>query len=153
MATTTQSRPLATGGTMFAATIMVLAGIFQLFQGIFLIAKDPIFVTTPNYTLKFSTTSWGWIHLIVGIIVALVGLAVFTGAMWARILAIGIVALQMFSSFFFLPYYPLWSLIVVALDIFIIWSLAVAPSRDSMGGRGRRSDMVDPNPDRDTMIR
>jgi hypothetical protein len=131
MSTATRSRPMATGGLFFAATIMVLTGLFQLFQGIAAIAKDDIFVTTPNYLFKFDTTSWGWIHLIIGALVAITGFFVFTKAPWARFVAIGLVALQAFSNFFFIPYYPLWAIALVAIDIFVIWALAAAPGRMS----------------------
>ncbi len=136
MSTPTQSRPMATGGLLFAATIMVLAGLFQFFQGIIGVAKDEIFVTTPNYLLRFNTTTWGWIHLILGLVIMVTGFFVFTKAPWARGVAIVLVALQAFSNFFFLPYYPFWALTLVALDIFIIWALTVAPGRageDSYG--------------------
>jgi hypothetical protein len=126
-----RSRPMATGGLFFAATIMVLAGLFQFFQGIAAIAKDQIFVTTPNYVLKFNTTTWGWIHLVIGLVVAVTGFFVFTRAPWARGVAIFFIALQMFSNFFFLPYYPLWAVIIIGLDVFVIWALVVAPDRVS----------------------
>jgi hypothetical protein len=131
MSTTTQSRPMATGGLLFAATIMVLAGLFQFFQGIIGIAKDQIYVTTPNYLFKFNTTAWGWIHLIIGLIVIVTGFFVFTKAPWARGVGIFFVAVQMFSNFFFLPYYPFWALTLIAIDIFVIWALAVAPGRQA----------------------
>ena len=134
MTTTTQPRPMAVGGLLFAATIMILTGLFQLFQGIAAIAKDNLFVATPNYLLQFSTTSWGWIHLVIGAIVAITGFFVLTNAPWARVVAIGLVALQAFANFFFVPYYPFWSLTLVAIDIFIIWALAVAPGRSATRG-------------------
>jgi hypothetical protein len=126
---------MATGGLLFAATIMVLAGLFQFFQGIVGIAKDQIYVTTPNYLFKFNTTTWGWIHLVLGLIVMVIGFFVFTKAPWARGFAILFVAVQMFSNFFFVPYYPFWALTLVAIDIFIIWALAAAP-RHQMGDAG-----------------
>jgi hypothetical protein len=135
MTTTTQSRPVATGGMLFAATIMVISGLFQFFQGIAGIAKDQIYVGTPNYAFKFDTTAWGWIHLIIGIIVAVTGFFVFTAAPWARMVAIGLVSLQALSNFLFLPYFPFWALIVIALDLFIIWALAVGPVREEVGTR------------------
>jgi hypothetical protein len=142
MSTTTQSRPMATGGLLFAATLMVLAGLFQFFQGIIGIAKDEIFVTTPNYLFKFNTTTWGWIHLIIGLVIMVTGFFVFTRAPWARGLAILLVALQAFSNFFFLPYYPFWALTLVALDVFVIWALAVAPGRQA----GEDSMFADADP-------
>jgi hypothetical protein len=129
MSTATRSRPMATGGLLFAATIMVLSGLFQFFQGIAGIAKDEIFVATPNYVFKFNTTAWGWINLVIGLIVAVTGFFVFTRAPWARGVAIAFVAFQAFTNFFFLPYYPFWALSIVALDIFVIWALAAAPGR------------------------
>ena len=130
MTSARMSRPMATGGVLFAGTIMILTGLFQLFQGIEAILKDDIFVSTPNYLFQFSTTSWGWIHLVIGAVVAITGFFLFTGSLWARAVAIGLVSLQAFSSFFFLPYFPLWALVIIALDIFIIWALAVAPMRE-----------------------
>jgi len=122
------SRAVAAGGVLFAAVIMVLNGLFQIFQGIAGIAKDNIFLATPDYLFQFNTTAWGWIHLIIGILVVLTGFALFTGSLWARAVAIMLVALQAFANFFFLPYYPLWALVIIALDAFVIWALAVAPS-------------------------
>jgi hypothetical protein len=116
---------VASGVVLFAGTMMILIGVFQFFVGIGAIAHDAVFVNTPNYVLKFDTTAWGWIHLILGVIVAVTGYFLFTGAGWARMVAIGLVALQAFANFFFLPYYPLWALIIIAVDIAVIWALAV----------------------------
>jgi hypothetical protein len=106
---------------------MILNGLLQIFQGISLIAKDNIFVTTGNYVYKFDTTSWGWIHLILGIIVVIVGYLVLTGMKWARWIGIVLVGLQMIANFFYLPYYPFWGLVIIAIDVFVIWALAAAP--------------------------
>jgi hypothetical protein len=125
--TSMTSRAVAAGGVLFAATIMVLTGLFQIFEGIAGIAKDNLYLSTPNYLFQFNVTAWGWIHLIIGIIVTLVGLFLFTGSVVARGIAIGLAALQAFANFFFLPYYPLWAIIIIALDAFVIWALIVAP--------------------------
>src|SRR5262249_35797761 len=119
----------ASGGLLFAAALMILNGLLQLFQGIALIAKDQIFVATGNYVYKFDTTAWGWIHLALGVIVAIVGYMVLTGATWARWVGIVLVTLQAIANFFYLPYYPLWGIIIVAIDVFVIWALAVAPKQ------------------------
>ncbi|HEY2791366.1 MAG TPA: hypothetical protein VGJ28_03360, partial [Micromonosporaceae bacterium] len=120
-------RAWATGGLIFAGTVLALNGLFQFFQGIAAIAKDDIYVAVPNYVLKFNTTTWGWIHLIIGILVALTGFAILAGQVWARGVGIALAAISAFTNFFFLPYYPLWALIIVGLDIFVIWALASAP--------------------------
>jgi hypothetical protein len=124
--------PVAAGGMLFAAIMMVLNGLFQFFQGIAAIAKDDIFLSTPNYIYRFNTSTWGWIHLILGIVVALTGFALFRGSAWARGVGIGLVSLQALANFFFLGYRPVWSLVIIALDIFIIWALASAPDPERL---------------------
>ena len=119
---------LAAGGVLFAAVLMIMNGLFQFFQGIMAVAKDDVFVSTTNYVFQFNTTSWGWIHLIFGLIIAVVGFFLLTGAVWARAVAIALVGLQALTNFFFLPYYPWWALVIIALDIFVIWALATAPT-------------------------
>lgn len=127
MTTSAHSSRSATGSMLFAATLMVLAGLFQVFQGIAGIAHDHIFISTGAYTYKFDTTAWGWIHLIIGIVVMVTGFFVFTAAPWARAVGVVLVAVQALASFFFLPYYPIWALTILALDIFVIWALATGP--------------------------
>ncbi|HEX6873064.1 MAG TPA: hypothetical protein VF163_18355, partial [Micromonosporaceae bacterium] len=78
----------ANGGMIFAATMMVIVGIFQIFEGIAAIAKDSFFVVGPNYAYEIDTTVWGWIHLGVGIVVAAAGFFLFTGATVARVIGI-----------------------------------------------------------------
>jgi hypothetical protein len=70
-------------------------------------------------------TSWGWIHLIGGVVVALAGFFVFSGALWARSIGIVLAGLSAIANFLFIPYYPFWSLLMIALDVFVIWALAV----------------------------
>jgi hypothetical protein len=122
-----RSHAWATGGVLFAGTILILNGVFQLVQGIGAIARDNIYVGVPNYVLKLDTTAWGWIHLFVGIGVAVTGCFLLLDKVWARGVGIGLAALSAFTNFFFLPYYPLWSLILVALDAWVIWALVTAP--------------------------
>ena len=129
---TRRDNPVAAGGMLFAAIMMVLSGLFQFFQGIAALARNDIYVNTPNYVYRFSTTSWGWIHLILGLIVALTGFALFRGSGWARGVGIALVSLQALSNFFFLGYRPVWSLVIIALDIFIIWALASAPDPERL---------------------
>ena len=104
---------------------MVTVGIFGFFQGLVAIVngKD-FFVTTPNYFVSFDASQWGWIHLILGIIVALAGFFIFTGNVLARSVGIVIASLQALANFLWLPYYPIWGIIIIALDVFIIWGLA-----------------------------
>ena len=114
----------AVGGTLFAATIMVMIGVFQILMGIAAIARNAFFVRPPHYPYAVSTTGWGWIHLIIGVIVLLTGMFLFRGATWARVVGIGIVALAAIDNFLWLPYYPLWAILLIGLAVFVIWALA-----------------------------
>jgi hypothetical protein len=120
-------RDWSEGGMVFAAVMLVLLGVMQFAQGLAAIIKDSFYVVSPNYAFALDTTGWGWIHMIVGILVAVTGFFLFTGADWARGVGIGLAVLSAIAQFFFMPYYPLWALVIIALDVFVIWALATAP--------------------------
>jgi len=115
---------VAAGTSIVAAIVLITVGVLQFFQGIAALAKDEVFVVGVQYVYKFDLTTWGWIHLILGVVVVLVGVALFTGATWARIGAIILLALSIVANFLWIPYYPWWSLTVIALAILAIWGLA-----------------------------
>ncbi|MEU1349129.1 hypothetical protein ACFYPA_21840 [Streptomyces sp. NPDC005775] len=131
-AATDSRHPLRTGWTAFAAVLMIFGGAMAILQGISAIAKDDVFVTTRNYVFQFNLTGWGWIHLILGIVIVLAGCALFTGAFWARAVGVVLAGLGALANFAWLPHYPLWSIVLIALDIFIIWALCAGS-----GERGR----------------
>jgi len=113
----------AIGGMMFAATVMSMVGVFQAIVGLVAIIDDDFFVVGRNYTFELDTTAFGWIHLLLGIAVAGAGFALFAGRVSAAIFAIVLAALSAVANFFFIPYYPFWSSLVIALDVWVIWSL------------------------------
>jgi hypothetical protein len=117
----------AIGGMIFAATIMLVIGVFQILMGIAAIARNAFFFRPAHYPYSISTTGWGWIHLIIGVLVVLTALGLYRGETWARIVGIGIVALAAIDNFLFLPYYPLWSIVLIGLDVWVIWALAKGP--------------------------
>ena len=105
--------------------MMMIVGLFQFFAGLVaLIDGRNFYVTTPNFFLTFNATTWGWIHLIVGIVVGVAGYFVLTGNIAARTLGIVLAGIQAVVNFIWLPYYPLWSILIIALDVLVIWSLA-----------------------------
>jgi hypothetical protein len=114
----------AVGGTVFAGVILVLVGVFHLIAGLVAILDDQFYVVTRNYTYNLDVTGWGWIHLIAGALVVLAGMYVFSGATWARIVGITLAVLSAIANFFFIPYYPFWSLTIIALDVWVVWSLS-----------------------------
>ncbi len=122
--------PWATSWTVAAAVLMTFGGIMAIFQGIAAIAKDDVFVTTPNFTYEFSLTGWGWVHLILGALVTAAGIALFKESPWARTVGVALAGLSMIANFVWLPYFPVWAIVLIIIDGFIIWALC-APRRES----------------------
>ncbi|MFF5444445.1 hypothetical protein [Streptomyces sp. NPDC012888] len=122
-ATSGNPSPWAAGGTMFAAVLMIITGIFQIFEGIAALAEDDVVFRVRGYTFQFDLTTWGWIHLILGILVLVVGIAILKGTTWGRALGIALTGLMIIFHFLWLPYQPFWSLIAIAIGVFIIWAL------------------------------
>ena len=113
----------AAGGIAFAATMAVLVGTFQILQGLVAVLNDDFFVITRNYTFDLDTSAWGWIHMIIGVVMLGIGFGLYTRALWAVIGGIGIAMLSALANFFFIPYYPIWALLLIGIDAWIIWSL------------------------------
>jgi hypothetical protein len=113
----------ALGAIAFAATIMTLAGVFQALAGLVAIFNDDFYVVARNYTFDLDVSAWGWIHLILGLAVFATGLGLFARATWAGVVAIMICMLSALANFFFIPYYPIWSLLVIGLNFWVIWAL------------------------------
>lgn len=121
----TQRSGAAVGFTMFAAFMMILIGSFHVIAGLAAIIDDQFYAVTQEWVLQFDVTTWGWIHLIAGIVVLIAGLSLFTGAVWARTVGVILATLSAIANFAWLPYYPFWSLAIIAIDIFVIWALTV----------------------------
>jgi hypothetical protein len=119
----------AVGFTIFAGMVMIMAGAFQAIQGLAAVFEDDFFVLTRNYAFDLDVSTWGWIHLVWGIIVAAAGFSLFSGAVWARVVAVGIALVTGIVNFFYIPYYPVWSILIIALSIGVIWALT-AHGRD-----------------------
>jgi uncharacterized membrane protein HdeD (DUF308 family) len=113
----------AVGGLAFAGTMMILIGCFQAIAGIVAIANDNFYTIRAHYTFDLDTTGWGWIHLIIGILVLIAGFSLFARRPWAGITAVMLAGLSAVANFFFIPYYPFWSIVVIALDVWVIWAL------------------------------
>jgi hypothetical protein len=114
----------AVGFILFAAVMMIMAGVFQALQGLIGIFENEFYVPTRNYLFQFDATSWGWTHLLIGLLVAFAGWGLLSGRTWARTVAITLAVLSAIANFAFIPYYPFWSLLIITLDIFVIWAVA-----------------------------
>jgi hypothetical protein len=132
MSTPAASRPtrggpsatFATGFAMFAGVLMIIAGVWAVLAGLAAILADEVYVTTPEYVYGFDITGWGWIHLVLGVLVVLAGISVVQGATWGVVTGIVLASLSALVNFAFIPYYPIWSILIIALDVVIIWALA-----------------------------
>ncbi|HEY1176166.1 MAG TPA: hypothetical protein VGF17_08410 [Phytomonospora sp.] len=133
------SRAWALGGATFAGCMMIMVGVWQVLLGIAAIAKGEYFVVDDGYLYRFDTTAWGWIHLGIGALAIIAGFFVFTGATWARAVGIGLAVLSATVQFLWLPYQPLWAMLLIAVDVFVIWALA------SMGGAMRAEEGPPPS--------
>jgi hypothetical protein len=113
----------AVGFTVFAAIMMIMVGVFQALQGLIAIFENEFYVATRNYLFEFDATTWGWIHLVIGLVVAFAGWGLLSGQTWARIVGITLAALSATANFLFIPYYPFWSLLIITLNVLVIWAL------------------------------
>jgi hypothetical protein len=118
-----QTSGWAVGFIMFAAIMMIMVGVFQALQGLVAIFENEFYVATRNYTFQFDATTWGWIHLLVGLLVAFAGWGLLSGRTWARVVAITLAVLSAIANFLFIPYYPFWALLLVSLNILVIWAI------------------------------
>ena len=116
---------VAIGFSVFAATMMIMVGILHAIQGLVALLNDTFYVVGEEWVFSFDVTTWGWVHLLLGILVAFAGVFVLQGAVWARSIGVVIAALSVIVNFAWLPYYPVWGLVIIALNIFVIWALTV----------------------------
>ena len=111
------------GGITFAGTMLILIGMFQAIDGLVAIFNDDFFLVTQNYTFDLDVSASGWIHLLLGIGMMIAGWSIFSGKTWAAVVALTLAMLSALANFFFIPYYPFWSLVMIALDCWVIWAL------------------------------
>jgi hypothetical protein len=113
----------ALGGITFAACVLTIVGAFQIIGGLAAIINDDFFINVQNYSFDIDTTGWGWIHFLLGILLVITGFGLFGRAAWAGVTAIFLASLSAVVNFFSIPYYPAWSILVIALDVWVIWAL------------------------------
>jgi len=119
--------PWGEGLSVFAASMMMVVGLFQFFEGLVAVVDgDDFLLQTRNYVVQFDASTWGWTHLILGVVVAATGVFILTGNVLARGVGIFIVSLSALANFLWIPYYPIWAIIVIALDVAVIWALTSA---------------------------
>ena len=121
-----ETEGFAAGAIFTAGVLLLLAGLWQAFIGLVALLKDTntLLVVGEKWVFSFDVTAWGWIHVLVGAALFVVGIFVLRGALWAGIVGIGIAGLSALANFIWLPYYPIWAILIITLDVIIIWALA-----------------------------
>jgi hypothetical protein len=110
---------------IFAGTLLLLVGGFNVIYGLVALLKDQVLVASQAGLVAFDVTTWGWITLMVGIVQIAVGLGILGGQTWAIVAGVVIAVLNAFNQIAFLPAQPVWSTIIIAVDILIIYGLTV----------------------------
>ena len=119
------------GLVFFASVLLVIVGCFNLIYGIAAIANSHVFTAHAHYVFGDLRT-WGWVALILGVLQALVSIGVLAGNQVARWTGVALIGLNTIGQMFFLPGYPFWSLMIIAVDIVALWGLCAYGSRDNL---------------------
>jgi hypothetical protein len=114
------------GWIAFAGLMMVMLGTFHAVQGLVALFKDEYFlVGKSGLTLSVDFTTWGWIHIIGGIIIVAAGVGLFVGKVWARTIGVILAMVSAIVNVSFLAAYPIWSATMIAVDVLVIWAITV----------------------------
>lgn len=113
------------GWVAFASIMLFMAGMFGIIDGLVALIHDEVFVVTEDTIVLLDLTAWGWVHLIVGSIVLVTGLAVLSGQVWARVIGVTVAILSATTQLVFITVFPLWSLAIIAIDVLVIYGLVV----------------------------
>ena len=106
--------------------MLIIGGAFQVIEAIAALVNDEYLLVLPNYVFSLDLTGWGVIHLLIGLILAAVGVFLLLGKGWARIAGIEVAGISVLINFSWLPYAPLWAILLIGIDVLVIWALASA---------------------------
>ncbi len=114
------------GWIVFAGFMLIMIGSFHIIEGLVALFRDEVFlVGSKGLVINVDYTAWGWIHIVGGTLAIGAGAGLLAGQMWARILAVVVAFASAVINIAFLPAYPVWSAIVIAIDVLIIWAVTV----------------------------
>lgn len=119
------------GLIIFAAALLLTVGFFNIIEGIAAIARSHVFVLNAHYVIGDLRT-WGWVALILGSLQVVSGLGVLAANQIARWTAVGLIGLNAIAQMFFMPGYPLWSIMIIAVDVVALWGLCAYGSRGNL---------------------
>lgn len=113
------------GWVLFGAMMMILLGAFQAIAGLVALFDDGFYLVGANgLVVNVNYNTWGWVHLIVGVVALAAGIGLFTGSMWARVLGITVAVISAIVNFAFIPAFPFWALMMITLDVLVIYAVA-----------------------------
>jgi hypothetical protein len=124
MASTQTVSPWAHGIAVFAGLVMIIGGAFQALEGLAAVVNDQWLVVVPEYIFAFDLTVWGVIHLLIGLALLVIGVSLLRGQTWARVAGMVAAVISAIMNFVFLPFSPLWAILIIAIDMLVIWALA-----------------------------
>jgi hypothetical protein len=124
MASTQTVSPWAHGIAVFAGLVMIIGGAFQALEGLAAVVNDQWLVVRPEYIFAFDLTVWGVIHLLIGLALLVIGVSLLRGQTWARVAGMAVAVISAIMNFVFLPFSPLWAIMIIAVDVLVIWALA-----------------------------
>ena len=113
------------GWVVFASIMLIMAGVFGIIDGLVALINDEVYLVTEDQIVAFDFTTWGWIHLIVGIIVTTAGFAVMSGQLWARMVGVLAATASAIAQIAFITAFPFWSVLIIGIDVLIIYGLLV----------------------------
>ena len=126
-------RGLAADLSAFAAILLMVVGVIQGFAGLTAWASNgsKVYAATADktYFLHLSSGGWGWVHMVLGVLIFCAGVGVASGQTWARVVGIVVASVSAIANFGFVPIYPVWAILLLTLDVLIIWALATYRGR------------------------
>ncbi len=122
------------GWVYFGGLMMILAGMLQSIEGLVALFKDDLYLVGEKNVWILNVTTWGWVHLIAGVIILMGGLAVLSGKMWGRVVGIILGLFAAVANFAFIPVYPIWSIVMVTISVLVIYALVAhgAEAKDKL---------------------
>ncbi|OGL24863.1 hypothetical protein A2884_00925 [Candidatus Saccharibacteria bacterium RIFCSPHIGHO2_01_FULL_48_12] len=113
------------GWIYFASLMMMLVGGFQAITGLVALFKDDFYLVSEKALLVFDFSTWGWIHLLMGVVIFSAGVALMNGAVWARMVGVLLAGISLFANMAFISAYPLWAILMIVVDVIVIYALTV----------------------------
>ncbi|WP_232839401.1 MULTISPECIES: DUF7144 family membrane protein [Nocardia] len=118
-----QQQSVAAGISIAAGCTLVVLAVVSILQGISALVDDEFYVAGIDYVYEFDATTWGWVHLVLGVLALLCAFGVVFGTTWGRYSTLGIASLVILANFLSLPYYPAWSIVIIASSVVVIWAV------------------------------